>query len=269
VDLIAILRPTESVSLYQQMVGRGLRLSPGKTECLILDFAGNHYDLFAPEVGNPRPNPDSEPVMVFCPQCEFANTFWGKRDGDGDIIEHYGRRCQGLVETAGSRGQCDYRFRFKECASCNAQNDIAARRCHACAAVIIDPDTQLREALALKDARVLRCAGMTLESRLSKAGRPQLKVVYHDEDGTELAEYFSLDTQAQRGAFYHQFLKHHLGNPQSGFQPRSVEEVIAAQARFRAPDFVVGRRQGRFWAVQEKLFDYQGRYRQANQLPGG
>lgn len=29
VDLIAILRPTESVSLYQQIVGRGLR-SPGK-----------------------------------------------------------------------------------------------------------------------------------------------------------------------------------------------------------------------------------------------
>lgn len=30
VDLIAILRPTESISLYQQIVGRGLRLSPGK-----------------------------------------------------------------------------------------------------------------------------------------------------------------------------------------------------------------------------------------------
>lgn len=30
VDLIAILRPTESVSLYQQIVGRGLRLAPAK-----------------------------------------------------------------------------------------------------------------------------------------------------------------------------------------------------------------------------------------------
>lgn len=36
VDLIAILRPTESVSLYQQIVGRGLRLAPGKTDCLIM-----------------------------------------------------------------------------------------------------------------------------------------------------------------------------------------------------------------------------------------
>ncbi|MFA0520246.1 DEAD/DEAH box helicase, partial [Vibrio sp. 10N.222.55.E8] len=45
VDLIAILRPTESISLYQQIVGRGLRLSPGKKACLVLDYAGNSYDL--------------------------------------------------------------------------------------------------------------------------------------------------------------------------------------------------------------------------------
>ncbi len=30
VDFIAILRPTQSVSLYQQIVGRGLRLDEGK-----------------------------------------------------------------------------------------------------------------------------------------------------------------------------------------------------------------------------------------------
>lgn len=54
VDLIAILRPTESVSLYQQIVGRGLRLAPGKTDCLILDYAGNPHDLYAPEVGTPK-----------------------------------------------------------------------------------------------------------------------------------------------------------------------------------------------------------------------
>lgn len=54
VDLIAILRPTESVSLYQQIVGRGLRLAPGKTDCLILDYAGNPHDLYSPEVGTPK-----------------------------------------------------------------------------------------------------------------------------------------------------------------------------------------------------------------------
>ena len=42
-DCIVLLRPTKSASLYVQMVGRGLRLSPAtaKTDCLILDFGGN------------------------------------------------------------------------------------------------------------------------------------------------------------------------------------------------------------------------------------
>lgn len=83
VDLIAILRPTESVSLYQQIVGRGLRLAPGKTDCLILDYAGNPHDLYAPEVGTPKGKSDNVPVQVFCPACGFANTFWGKRPPTG------------------------------------------------------------------------------------------------------------------------------------------------------------------------------------------
>ncbi len=98
VDLIAILRPTESVSLYQQIVGRGLRLSPGKEACLILDYAGNPWDLYAPEVGEPRPDSDSEPVQVECPECGHANLFWGKRDGEL-VIEHFGRRCRGWWRT--------------------------------------------------------------------------------------------------------------------------------------------------------------------------
>lgn len=77
VDLIAILRPTESVSLYQQIVGRGLRLAPGKTDCLILDYAGNPHDLYAPEVGSPKGKAITS-LSVFCPACGFANTFWGK-----------------------------------------------------------------------------------------------------------------------------------------------------------------------------------------------
>ena len=39
-DLIAMLRPTLSTGLYVQMCGRGTRLAEGKTNCLVLDFAG-------------------------------------------------------------------------------------------------------------------------------------------------------------------------------------------------------------------------------------
>jgi superfamily II DNA or RNA helicase len=38
VDCIVVLRPTESRSLYSQMIGRGTRLYEGKQELLVLDF---------------------------------------------------------------------------------------------------------------------------------------------------------------------------------------------------------------------------------------
>lgn len=41
VDAVVMLRPTLSKGLYSQMVGRGLRLHPDKTDCLVLDYAGN------------------------------------------------------------------------------------------------------------------------------------------------------------------------------------------------------------------------------------
>lgn len=41
IDTVAMLRPTKSPGLYYQMVGRGFRLAEGKTDCLVLDYAGN------------------------------------------------------------------------------------------------------------------------------------------------------------------------------------------------------------------------------------
>jgi len=277
VDMIAILRPTESVSLYQQIVGRGLRLSPGKVDCLILDYAGNPWDLYAPEVGSPKPAGDTEPVQVECPACGHANLFWGRREGEL-VIEHFGRRCRGLVlsnraptrtQGTGSKpptsamAQCDFRFRFKVCGDCGAENDIAARRCNGCATLLVDADDKLKEALRLRDARVLRVAGMQLEATVNGRGLPRLKVTYHDEDGVALSEWFALETPAQRGAFAVAFLRDHLRAPGVPFTPASPEAVIAERRRLRCPDFVVGRRVGRYWQVREKLFDYAGRHRTA------
>ncbi|NBQ88712.1 MAG: DUF3427 domain-containing protein, partial [Betaproteobacteria bacterium] len=42
VDTLLLLRPTQSPVLFQQQLGRGLRLSPGKDSCLVLDFVGQH-----------------------------------------------------------------------------------------------------------------------------------------------------------------------------------------------------------------------------------
>ena len=50
VDCIVVLRPTKIRSLYQQMVGRGMRLSPGKDHLLLLDFLWltSRHDLCRP-----------------------------------------------------------------------------------------------------------------------------------------------------------------------------------------------------------------------------
>jgi len=261
VDLIAILRPTQSVSLYQQIVGRGLRLDEGKRDCLVIDYAGNHVNLHHPEVGEPKPNLDSEPVQVFCPGCGFANIFWGKTDSDGRVVEHYGRRCQGLLEPAdddrGRPQQCDYRFRFKECPHCGGENDIAARNCGHCHQAIIDPDDQLRDALRLKDAMVIRCAGISLAEEGQK-----LRMTYHGEDGEELRESFDFSKPAQRAVFNKLFGRR-FANGQAPKVFARANEVLEMQVLLPAPDFVIARKQKQYWQVQERIFDYRGQYRKA------
>lgn len=80
VDMIAMLRPTLSTSLYVQMVGRGTRcvgpdiehsIRNGKPNCLILDFAGNvrrHGPVDAVEVKKPGKGDGEAPVKE-CPTC--------------------------------------------------------------------------------------------------------------------------------------------------------------------------------------------------------
>src|SRR5262245_19541853 len=72
VDLIALLRPTKSVGLYVQMVGRGTRLAPGKENCLVLDFAGNvarHGPVDAVKPARPAEGEGPAPTKV-CPDCD-------------------------------------------------------------------------------------------------------------------------------------------------------------------------------------------------------
>ena len=81
VDLLAILRPTESTGLYIQIMGRGMRNSPGKEDCLVLDFAGNiarHGPVDRVNPKKPRQS-DGEGVAPTktCPKCQsivFAGT---------------------------------------------------------------------------------------------------------------------------------------------------------------------------------------------------
>ena len=256
VDLIAILRPTESISLYQQIVGRGLRLSEGKQDCLVLDYAGNGYDLYHPEVGSSKPDSDSELVTIPCPQCGFANTFWGKTDSNGFVLEHFGRQCQGYHEDEETqeREHCLYRFKAKFCRECGADNDIAARICHQCDATLVDPDKQLKEALNLKDALVFECQDMTFDEHRNDKQQLQLKISYLGEGGVRVHEFWPLNSPKRKQTFLAQFVQLHLVDRHIPFNVSTVKQVIANQHRFRAPLFIIARKQGRFWSLRDKIF---------------
>lgn len=74
IDLIAMLRPTKSPVLHVQSLGRGSRVQDGKTNCLVLDFAGNTArlgpinDVVVTVKGKGKGGGD--PITKTCPQCD-------------------------------------------------------------------------------------------------------------------------------------------------------------------------------------------------------
>jgi DNA repair protein RadD len=73
IDLLALMRPTESASLYVQQVGRGSRLAPGKIDCLVLDYAGvvlRHGPIDAVDPERKPSSGDGVPPAKVCPECE-------------------------------------------------------------------------------------------------------------------------------------------------------------------------------------------------------
>jgi len=74
IDAVVLMRPMKSPVLYVQTVGRGLRISEGKKDCLILDY-GKVVETIGP-LDNPKMNDKEsrkkkqEPtLMKFCPAC--------------------------------------------------------------------------------------------------------------------------------------------------------------------------------------------------------
>ena len=256
VDVIAILRPTESNSLYQQIVGRGLRLEPGKTDCFILDYTGMGHDIYTPEIADKRPAKDTVPVIVSCPECDFQNNFWGYVDYDGDVMEHFGRKCKGATQDPITMRitPCGFRFRYKLCHACGIENDVTARACEKCSATLIDADAKLKQAKLSKNAHVLTPEKITFDERKDKNGNPYLDVRYYDVDGQYVSEahFFSNPTSVKK--FNINFLRSHLRKPELAVDLDNPKDVIKYQKLLRLPSFVIARKQEKFWKITEKIF---------------
>ena len=72
-DCVVMLRPTMSPGLYYQQVGRGFRMTSGKTDCLVLDFAGNilrHGPVDQIQVAGPDSKGTGSAPAKECPGCQ-------------------------------------------------------------------------------------------------------------------------------------------------------------------------------------------------------
>lgn len=75
VDCVLVAKPTQSKGLYTQMAGRGLRLFPNKTDCLILDFGSKSHSLCSIAVLNGDSESETEKKQpVESKICELAKT---------------------------------------------------------------------------------------------------------------------------------------------------------------------------------------------------
>ena len=93
-----------------------------------------------------------------------------------------------------------------------------------------------------------------------------IKVTYFDEDGASCDEVYDIANKGAAYIFNRQFGKR-VGQGQAPVKFKTAEQVINAQLDLIAPDFVIARKSKKYgWKVADKLFDYKGSFRKANQL---
>ena len=254
VDVIAILRKTESVGLLQQIIGRGLRLSSGKADCLVLDYTSNlddhcpDGDLFAPVIKASKGGEGGGGIKACCPDCGYENQFTANPqyleynlddagyildlDGrqvmsdHGPISGHFGRRCLGLVQAV-PRGEwirCGYRWTFKPCPHCEAENDISARYCCRCKGEIIDPNEKLAiEFKAMKKdptkMQTDEVVSMSCRDTVSQSGNQTMRVEFVTTY-RQFTVWFQKEARNTRGIMEYEAF---MGATEGGTkQPRTV-----------------------------------------------
>ena len=129
VRCISMARPTKSEILFVQIIGRGLRVVDGKSDCIILDHSDNHSQLgFVTDIhhdelddglstGKSKPKPQEEqlalpkecrecgclmsPLVYTCPECGTVRMAPVRvNQVEGELVEFLSRAKRRKVETA-------------------------------------------------------------------------------------------------------------------------------------------------------------------------
>ncbi len=241
-DVCAWLRPTESLILYVQGIGRVLRLSQGKTDALVLDYAGNierHGDIDDPVINKAIEQKDKDDEE-YCIPCFTCNT----------LNKVTARRCIGNH----NQKRCDHYFTFKACPKCETENDIVSRECRSCKTELIDPNSKLKKITETNTLDVLTAKYWVNES---SQACPIVNAHYKTND-IDVYEVFFVASEKAKHIFYAKFVKQHIEEPHkyyTSLQNVNRMKYMLFNEKIKTPYQVVCKlnKHGRY-EVAKKLF---------------
>lgn len=222
VDLIAALRPTKSPGLWLQMLGRGMRLAPGKTDCLIMDFAGNVKRL----------GPASE---IDGSTCAVENEFSEHDERSKHRSTAKVRECPVCNELLAARTtecpECDFVFPVRE--------------------VTLDTEAAVRDVLVDPTSRWFDVKGGGYKLHTGSSGKTTLRVSYEVGLPRPISEFQAFESEAARP-----YVERWWREAGGGFDvPATALEAIRRVRELVAPRAVRARVDGQFWKVTARRYE--------------
>ena len=199
IDLIAMMRATESTALYQQIVGRGLRVHPTKEHCLVLDFAGNVKrhgainDVQIKVKGKGKGN--GKAITKDCPECDFINHLAAK-----NCIN------------------CNYEFPREEKIKITAATDEIV-------------STKKKEKKKIVDWAEVKSVSYHVHK---KVGKPNLLKVVYSCGLVQFNEYINIEGKGYAKHFALNWLRFRWNTQDLSF-PKTASDAVTMKEYFRVP----------------------------------
>lgn len=198
IDLIGMLRPTLSVPLWVQMLGRGTRIAEGKNNCMVLDFARN----------TPRLGPINDPVIPKMKKSEA------------------GEMPVKICESCGAYNHTKVRF----CCQCGEEFSFQVK-------IVSKPGTEeLIRAAAVEQVPIIETFNVlnaTYVKHDGKRGIPTLKVTYFTT-GLAFKEYICLEHSGMAGKMARDWWRRrHKIEP-----PAKIDEALQFVSQLKCPRYI-------------------------------
>ena len=225
VDLIAMVRATKSPGLYVQICGRGMRLHPGKSDCLLLDYGSN--------------------VLRHGPLDDIRVKRKGEK-GDGEAPLKVCKDCDSLVHLAAKEcPDCGFVFNPPNCPKCGSPYGVD-RICYGCR-----KEKAYRGALLKKDveAQIYDVTHMDIR-RHQKVGKPDSVRISYRCGMSYFNEWLCPEHAGYARKFYE------LWCSKAGIvpAPKTVNEFLRRQNEIRSVQKIKVIPNGKYFDIKGRKF---------------